>query len=37
MKPLEIIILLEVAAQITQALCLIAVLFTLRQMKRDAQ
>lgn len=37
MKPLEIIILLEVAAQITQALCLIAVLFTLRQMKRDAR
>lgn len=34
MKPLEIIILLEVAAQITQALCLIAILFTVRQMRR---
>jgi len=37
MKPLEIIILLELLAQVTQALCLVAILFTLRQIRRDTR
>lgn len=34
MKPLEIIILLELAAQVVQALCMIAILFEVRKIRR---